>query len=715
MGLEVPELDDRSFEELLTDARKRIPVHSDSWTDHNRSDPGITILELLAWVAESDLYQLDRVTDRHVRKYLRLLGVRPRAPQQATVPLNVEPPSAAAGARLPEKTRLSVDDAGTTRRFETEQRHVLTDADVAAVVSETPSGRVDHSRANATDGLYFRAFGEAAAKDSAVYIGFDADPFRGGDRLDLYVDFHEADLPAPAGEAADPPFEPSVRVVWEHCTDPERFRNAAAWERMDDPDDSSDAGEEPGDGDDDGGADPNRTGFEDGTNHLYKGGTVSTPEPDAWTGVAHTPFEFEEPYVWLRARVAVPGHEVPPQLNGFETGVVEAVHRARYYDERLVRAPEGLSAEVVRQQLDDVGSEGEPTTTAQPDQEFVFPRAPVLDAEVSVGGTTWNQVEDFDTSAPDGTDYVLDRERAVARFGDGVRGEIPAPDQPVRATWYHHGGGEAGNVNADANWQLDDASASPWPDDQPPSGWPADLSPAAVGVRARRPGTGGADAESTVAALARLKADLRRPYRAVTEDDYRYLATHTPGLRFGRAAVHVETPDEAGEGCAETGSVTVVVVPYSPPSRDRPMPSDGFLEAVARHLRRHSLLTDELVVEAPVYVGVRVRTDVGVADGYAADPTAEAVEEAVARFLDPLEGFDGEGWPFGRPVYRSEVYETIEHVDGVDCVNDVDLAAGEAGTRATTGIDLPPTGLAYLAEASVTAGAAGDHSRRWSR
>ena len=55
------------------------------------------------------------------------------------------------------------------------------------------------------------------------------------------------------------------------------------------------------------------------------------------------------------------------------------------------------------------------------------------------------------------------------------------------------------------------------------------------------------------------------------------------------------------------------------------------------------------------------------------------IADELDRFLDPLEGFDGEGWPFGRPVYKSELYEVIKGVDGVDYVADVWIeAAGEA-------------------------------------
>lgn len=83
MGLDVPELDDREYEALLEQATKLIPAYSDEWTDFNPHDPGITILEVLAWLTETHSYQLDQITDEHREKYLRLIdhGCRPPKPR----------------------------------------------------------------------------------------------------------------------------------------------------------------------------------------------------------------------------------------------------------------------------------------------------------------------------------------------------------------------------------------------------------------------------------------------------------------------------------------------------------------------------------------------------------------------------------------------------------------------------------------------------------
>ncbi|MEF8839932.1 MAG: putative baseplate assembly protein, partial [Haloarculaceae archaeon] len=69
MGLEVPDLDDTDYAELVDEATKLLPAYSDEWTNYNPKDPGITIIELLAWLSDSYVYQLDSVTDAHRRKY----------------------------------------------------------------------------------------------------------------------------------------------------------------------------------------------------------------------------------------------------------------------------------------------------------------------------------------------------------------------------------------------------------------------------------------------------------------------------------------------------------------------------------------------------------------------------------------------------------------------------------------------------------------------
>src|SRR5918911_5458266 len=87
MPLPTPNLDDRSFQDILDEARRLIPRYCPEWTDHNLSDPGITLLELFAWMTDMLLYRLNRVPDKNYVKFLELIGVRLQPAQAAVTEL----------------------------------------------------------------------------------------------------------------------------------------------------------------------------------------------------------------------------------------------------------------------------------------------------------------------------------------------------------------------------------------------------------------------------------------------------------------------------------------------------------------------------------------------------------------------------------------------------------------------------------------------------
>ena len=82
-------LDDLRFQELVSEARTRITRHSPEWTEHNVSDPGITLIELFAWFTDILLYRINRIPERLHLALLELVGShrRRRAWRTTTRPL----------------------------------------------------------------------------------------------------------------------------------------------------------------------------------------------------------------------------------------------------------------------------------------------------------------------------------------------------------------------------------------------------------------------------------------------------------------------------------------------------------------------------------------------------------------------------------------------------------------------------------------------------
>ena len=73
--ISLPKLDDQNYAEIVEAAKRRIPVIFPEWTDFNEHDPGITVIELFAWLKEMQQYTLDRIPDSTREAMLRLAGV----------------------------------------------------------------------------------------------------------------------------------------------------------------------------------------------------------------------------------------------------------------------------------------------------------------------------------------------------------------------------------------------------------------------------------------------------------------------------------------------------------------------------------------------------------------------------------------------------------------------------------------------------------------
>ncbi len=175
--------------------------------------------------------------------------------------------------------------------------------------------------------------------------------------------------------------------------------------------------------------------------------------------------------------------------------------------------------------------------------------------------------------------------------------------------------------------------------------------------------------------------ELRRQERAVTLADHERFALAAAPRAVAR--VHALANRDLGQvdrgarggtsGSAQRdapGHLSVIVVPDAAAVGERlPQPTAALIAQVLAELEPRRLLATRLHVVGPRYVGMGVRV--------ALVPRADALEDrlradaaaALARFLDPLRGgADGKGWPFGRAVYVSEIYELLENLPGVDHV-----------------------------------------------
>ena len=318
---------------------------------------------------------------------------------------------------------------------------------------------------------------------------------------------------------------------------------------------------------------------------------------------------------------------------------------------------------------------GESDGTA--DQQFALnspsiePESLALAVEEDSGWTAWERTEDLSTldrdssAARDARVFQLDPEAGTVRFGDGVRGRIPAAGRRILVVKLRAGGGQAGNLPAGTLKTV--------------SGFAQANAALKVGadlvVNQPLALTGGVDAETLAEAERRIPALFRHRERAVTEDDYRTLALETPGVGVARIELFPRfKPQQRAYDIP--GVVTVMALPAAPlapapnPRADRP-----FLEAVHAWLDARRPLGTELYVIGCEYVPLGVSVAISVADGAATDTTLRAVKEALVRVLWPLAGggFDGQGWRRKRAVSNRELAVEVARVAGVDEINGINL------------------------------------------
>lgn len=180
MALPLPDLDNRRWADLVEEARALIPLYAPEWTDHNIHDPGITLIELFAMIAEMDMYRANRVPEAHVRRFLQLVGVEARPPRGARTVLAVTLETDALSIFLPAHTELTANGVTPSPIFQTIEDLTVLPGSLAAV--QVWDGRVftDLTR-RWQRGETIAPFGSDPQVGAALYLGFDRDDGWGGD------------------------------------------------------------------------------------------------------------------------------------------------------------------------------------------------------------------------------------------------------------------------------------------------------------------------------------------------------------------------------------------------------------------------------------------------------------------------------------------------------------------------------------------------------
>src|SRR5262245_53668080 len=170
-----PKLDDREFDDIVAEALRLIPRYAPEWTNHNPSDPGITLIELAAWMTDLILWRLNRVPEKNYIAFLNLLGIKLKAPQAARGLLQFSLVEGAPQQIVPVGTQVATPQATDedTISFETERDLIVVSSPLDRCISYYDERYSDNSHLLAGTERGFEIFGGAERVDRFLYV---ADP-----------------------------------------------------------------------------------------------------------------------------------------------------------------------------------------------------------------------------------------------------------------------------------------------------------------------------------------------------------------------------------------------------------------------------------------------------------------------------------------------------------------------------------------------------------
>ncbi|WP_438292878.1 putative baseplate assembly protein [Streptomyces sp. HUAS TT7] len=636
MALPAPHLDDRRFQQFVDDAKRYIQQRCPEWSDHNVSDPGVTLIEAVAHMADQLVYRLNRVPEKNQLAFLDLLGVTlfPPSAARASVTFWLSAPQNEP-VLLPRGTEVATGRTETEEAvvFATEDDLTIVPCSLSHVLRQPTGSAPEDCSQDVLGGTDVSVFSPSPLPGDVLLFGLSAalPNCTAAVRMESRVD----------GVGVDPRQPP---LVWEAWT-------ADGWTECE--------------------------VAEDTTGGLNRPGEVVLHMPAAHAVSRMGRLDAG----WLRCRVveAAPGqpfYSVSPTVRSASAFTIGGTTRVSH-------------AETVRDEsLGD--SEG------VPGQRLMLANAPVvggarLEISAGEGWEEWEAVDDFASSGPFDRHFTLDAATGEIAFGPSVRqpdgtvrqfGAVPIKGAAIRASRYGTGGGRSGNV-ARGSIQVLRSSI-----------------PYISRVENREAARGGVDGETVEEAKTRAPIALRAQERAVTARDYEELARRAAPETARIACLAADAAESGDNAVRVLVVPQAVPDRGGRLRFEQLVPGDELLGRVTTFLDERRPLGTRLAVGPPFYQGVTVVATLHSFRAAKADHVRDDALNALYSYLDPLTGgAHGTGWPFGRPLRAGEIFAALQRVPGVELVDEVllhpaDPLTGRRGD-ATDRIELSPSALLF--------------------
>lgn len=683
--LPVKSLDDERFKEIIDNAKKMIPNLTDEWINRSASDPGITFIEMFAYLKEMQQFYLDQISIKNKYKYLKLLGkeIINAEPSKALVTiLNVKRKQI-----LPERCKFAAGDI----IFETLKEEVLFPININNFYTiDAKNKRVTIMEEDWKEEYY--VFGREVHVGNKFYIELN-NPIPKNETINISVIVKD-EYGIKRNKIKDKNFYPLAKIKWQ-------YYGNGSWKDIEE--------------------------IEDNTFSFIQSGMISFK-------ISHEMDMVADVYL-LRAILIENNYDIEPVITYMDINTINVVQKdtlssilkydvtdeeiqsfrmpnylgstaefevfvknqdgffeltydytVKYKDKRMIitlekgvnkkfpiKGPENLYICTYAKEFEkkrNIGiCDGFPFMSIKLNLEDIC----YDDFEIFISRDLegyvwerWTKIDDINTAGKKDRVYELDLIKNEIIFGDGINGRIPKGQVMVvsySTTEDKNGNVKSGELN-NILWEI-----------------------SGTGVVNYEHSFGGRKALTIEESFKEARKELNAITRAVTDEDYEYIVKSTPGLMINNAKVIIPKENNV-YGNTNPNCVYIVVEPYS--NKSKPVLNDLYIKNIKSYIEKFRLVTTEVRILSPEYIGIGVYGDI-ISKSYYRNAADIIYKEIYNYFKD-------KNWQFGEGVKYSEIYGIIDTLECVEYIYNLSINFSGKGMKksGSDDIDIPENGMVYL-------------------
>lgn len=685
--LPINSLDDELFEDILESAKKMIPNLTDEWLNRNTTDPGITFIELFAWLKEMQQYYLNQISIKNKYKYIKLLGEKQEYEKVATAIVTIS--NVAREMILPAKCKFSADDI----IFETQREENIFQINIDKFYTISEKRIVNFSEENWKE-QYF-VFGNEPKIENEFYICFN-NGLPINKNIDITVSIYD-NYKVKRNKIVEDSFYPLAQIEYEYLS-------VNGWKAIEK--------------------------VKDGTYGFLESGVIS------FNLLEEMEKDSKQNGYLIRAVLKECNYDVPPILKYISINSVKVVQKdtlseviefdvndegiqecvlsnylgfmgeidvfikveedifERTYeydllateDRRIVvfnkskynKFPlEGKKSIKVCCYSDEfnykrkIGNgDGFPSVAIDLNLENIYYDDFQILISKNVGENIWEEwtkSEDLLLEGCTSKKYFFDVEDQKVIFGDGINGKIPNGEILITScskTFSNDGNVKKYKIN-NILWGNSNEKIINYEHAE-----------------------GGKKALTIEQLFNKTSKNLKKITRAVTDEDYEYIVKSTPGLMINNAKVIVPEIQDSIFQNDNPNCIYIVAEQYS--KNKKQGLNKSYIKNILNNIEKYRLINTEIEVISAEYIGINIHGEITVKPYY--KDAKERIENSIKEY------FEQEEWKFGQGLVYSDLYGIIDTLDCVSYIYSLSINVNGRGAKRNSNgdINIPESGLIYL-------------------